>query len=70
MRELTLYLRSVRKDVPFDILQMEFEEKPEEPLNQCIGEADTNACGGAIYYTTVWPGGDGNRDKASRRIPA
>jgi radical SAM protein with 4Fe4S-binding SPASM domain len=57
MKELTVYLRGIRKKAAFDILPMEFEETLEEPFNQRIDPADPSACGGAIHYTTVTPEG-------------
>lgn len=57
MKELTVYLRGIRKKVDFDILPLEFEETLEEPFNQRIDISDASACGGAIQYTTVTPEG-------------
>jgi radical SAM protein with 4Fe4S-binding SPASM domain len=58
MKEAIKFLIDKRKDVPFDILTMEFEQTFQEPPTYGIDSSQPSACGGAVDYCTITPLGE------------
>jgi radical SAM protein with 4Fe4S-binding SPASM domain len=58
VKEITTYLAQKRREVPFEILPLEFEETFQQPPVEKIDPSRPSECGGGTEYCTVTPDGE------------